>query len=104
MTAPTTDNRAAADQPATRIDASIIARAIAIADDAARSDIEFGFWERGRGTYELCDANSGTVRTLGEADPYLAERAQYLIDRGLAEIAIQPDDSERLVLRLERFA
>jgi hypothetical protein len=88
---------------APRVNVSIIARALVLADEASRSDIECYFLMLGRGVYAPADVNGRRVHTLAEADPDTVDKVFYLVDRGLAEVQRQPDGAEHVVLRIERF-
>lgn len=61
-------------------------RAVAIADECMRSDVEcHGVPIRNR-TYGLSDDKGAEVKTLGQAGALLREAFQWLLDRGLAHL------------------
>lgn len=89
---------------APRVNTGILARALAIADDAARCDVESYCQPRQeRGVYGLLDPNGQPVHAPADADPDTLEKIQYLIDRGLAELQTDAQDRALVVLRLELF-
>lgn len=88
---------------APRVNTSILARAIAIADDAARSDVESFWLASERGVYRPLDENGKPVESLEDADIYVLDRAAYLVDRGLAEFSTDADGHVVIVLRLDLF-
>lgn len=80
-------------------------RALKIADDCMRSEIEcHGV---GHGTvhdhrYGWTDPNAREVRAQADADPYLVEAFEYLRDRGLASLIPDDGHGEQIRLHVDR--
>lgn len=74
------------------------ARAVALADSYCEDFVRDNGVPDSCDSYGLCDVNGREVRTLAETSPHFQEAAQWLIDRGLAEI-VKDDDGELIYLR-----
>ena len=83
------------------------ARAVAIADECSKNDVETNgvpFGSAGEpALFGLTDDNLSEVSTLAEASDFLRTAFEYLRDRGLAELITDAGD-ELIQLHLERFA
>ena len=86
---------------APRVNTSILARALALADEACWCDIESYCVRLDRGVYVLTDLNGKRAPDLASADPDTLDKAVYLVDRGLAELQADGDDGPVVVLRLD---
>lgn len=82
------------------------ARAVAIADECSRNDVEttgVPLDEEGPPRhFGLTNDSLEEVRTLAEASPFLRTAFEYLRDRGLAEL-VTNDGDELIQLHLDLF-
>lgn len=89
---------------APRVDTSLIERALAIADDAARHEVESYCRWCGNHSYRLTRLDSELALSPTEADADTLMRVHYLVDRGLAAVHTETDGCTRITLLVHRFA
>lgn len=83
----------------TNLTPDLQARAVTIADSYCEDFIRDNGVPDSCDSYGLCDVNGCEVRTLAETSERFQEAANWLIDRGLAEM-VKDDDGELITLYL----